>query len=261
MNYFEFYVGDYARDTAHLSLSEHGAFLLLLAAYYGTEKPLAADMGSLYRIARAMNPAEQKAVKSVADQFFPVSSHDGLRHNARADELIAKALARIETARANGGKGGRPKNPTGNPAGSDPLTQREPAGKALQTPYKEQEHEPIGSSASADAEAPPTRSSAIPYQAIADAYNATLTGLAKVRELTPKRRTLIRSAWQASPQRRSADFWRAYFAECQADDFLNGTGPYRNGHENWRPTFDHLLRADVVTKVFEAAMTRMECES
>lgn len=98
----------------------------------------------------------------------------------------------------------------------------------------------------------------IPYQGIIDAYNATLANLPRARELTPKRRTLIRSAWQASPQRRDIRFWQAYFAECQDDDFHNGTGPYREPHANWRPSFDFLMRADVVTKIFEAAMDRME---
>jgi hypothetical protein len=98
----------------------------------------------------------------------------------------------------------------------------------------------------------------IPFQAIMEAYNATMTGLAKARELSPKRRALIRSAWQASTERRSMKFWQAYFDECQDDPFNNGAGPYRPPHENWRPTFDYLLRADVVTKIFEAAMDRME---
>lgn len=110
------------------------------------------------------------------------------------------------------------------------------------------------SSASAVAEAPER----IPFQSIVDAYNGAMKGLAKVRELTPKRKGLIRSAWAASAQRRSLAFWDAYFAECQDDDFLNGAGPYREPHANWRPTFDYLLRADVVTKVFERAMDRME---
>lgn len=117
--------------------------------------------------------------------------------------------------------------------------------------------EPDGSCASADADAPAGR---IPYQAIIDLYNGTMTGLAKVREITAKRRTLIRSAWQASPKRRSLTFWTSYLAECQDDDFLNGSGPYREPHANWRPGFDYLLRADVVTKVYERALDRMERE-
>jgi uncharacterized protein YdaU (DUF1376 family) len=153
VNYFEFYVGDYARDTRHCSLAEHGAFLMLLSSYYATEKPLPADYVALYRICSAMAPEEQAAVRSVADAFFPVAA-DGLRHNARADVEIPKALARIEKARTNGKRGGRPpKEPSGNPAGFDPvnrnetqpltepLTGIEPAGKAPHTPYTKQEKE------------------------------------------------------------------------------------------------------------------------
>lgn len=112
-----------------------------------------------------------------------------------------------------------------------------------------------GADAPADS---PTRSDPIPYAEIVAEYNRTMAALRKARELTPKRRTLIRSAWQASASRRSMHFWRAYFAECQSDPFLNGTGPYREPHANWRPDFDYLLSARCVTKVFEQAMDRMD---
>lgn len=102
----------------------------------------------------------------------------------------------------------------------------------------------------------PKRSDPIPYQAVADAYNATMAGLAKVRDMTGKRRTRLRTAWTG--RRRSLAFWQAYFAECQRDNFLNGTGPYRNGHENWRPDFDYLIREDVVVRTYERAISRME---
>jgi hypothetical protein len=128
----------------------------------------------------------------------------------------------------------------------------EGASEGLPSQEQEQEQEKEHGSG------PKPRQDPIPYQAIVDAYNAALTDLPKVRDLTPKRRTLIRSAWQASSQRRSIGFWVAYFAECQDDPFLNGTGPYREPHANWRPSFDYLLRADVVTRVFEQAMDRME---
>lgn len=115
--------------------------------------------------------------------------------------------------------------------------------------------------ASPTGEAPlsgPQRSDPIPYQAIADLYNAKMTGIPKLRDMTPKRRTLIRSAWAASKARQDLRFWDAYFDVCAGDDFLNGTGPYREPHANWRPSFDHLLKSDVVTRVFERAMDAME---
>src|SRR5690242_21657907 len=99
LNYYERYCGDYQRDTAHLSLAEHGAYTMLLDTYFSVEKPLPSDLASLYRVCRAMTRLEQQAVKAVADQFFPVSELDGLRHNARADREIAKARPKIEAAR------------------------------------------------------------------------------------------------------------------------------------------------------------------
>lgn len=120
---------------------------------------------------------------------------------------------------------------------------------------KEQER-----SASSDDDAP-ERSDSIPYREIVAAYNRTMTGLPKVRELTDARRTAIRRVWQESTQRQSLAFWLAFFAECHDDPFLSGTGPYREPHANWRPDFDYLVQRKVATKVYERAMDRMERES
>lgn len=147
MNYFEFYPGDYLRDTTRLTLIEHGAYLRLLIAYYSEEKALPADVGELYVITCAVSSADKVAVKKVADRFFPIAA-DGLRHKARVDEEIAKAQKRIATARENGSKGGRRSNqpdiPAGNPVGYSEVTQRVTrqdtqraahSGEALHTPH------------------------------------------------------------------------------------------------------------------------------
>lgn len=145
MNYVELYPGDYMRDTADLSLVEHGAYLLLLLHYYSTETAIPSDNPTLFRIARAMSDDEKAAVSKVAERFFPVMSSDGLRHNVRADEEIAKARARIDSARENGKRGGRPKKPDQNPTLSNPVnpngTQHVTGLKAPHTPHaiKEQE--------------------------------------------------------------------------------------------------------------------------
>jgi uncharacterized protein YdaU (DUF1376 family) len=160
MNYYERYCGDYQRDTAHLSLAEHGAYTMLLDTYFSVEKPLPKEFPSLFRVCRAMTRIEQQAVRTVAEQFFPVSEVDGLRHNPRADREIAKARPKIEAARINGRKGGRPpkdgsrketgegvqQKPGGLPGGSENPTrkitpeaiQREPSGKAYQHQHQHQ---------------------------------------------------------------------------------------------------------------------------
>lgn len=142
MNYFELYPGDYQRDTGALSLAQHGAFVLLLMTYYATETAIPNDNPTLFRIARAMTEEERDAVVSVADKFFPVSVSDGLRHNERADLDIAKYRIRVESARANGKRGGRPTKPSNNPTlyipvnpiETQPVTQEVTGKKALHAP-------------------------------------------------------------------------------------------------------------------------------
>jgi len=94
MNYFELYPGDYLRDTSRLSLTEHGAYLRLMLAYYAEEAPLPQAFCELFVIAGATTSSDKAAVKKVAERYFPVWE-DGLRHNGRADGEIAKAHARI----------------------------------------------------------------------------------------------------------------------------------------------------------------------
>lgn len=106
MNYYRRFMGDYAKKTAALSLAEHGAYSLLLDEYYSTETPLPAEHEALFRLCRAMTAIEQDAVRSVADRFFKVEA-DGLRHNERADEEIAKAQATIAKQRESGAESAR----------------------------------------------------------------------------------------------------------------------------------------------------------
>lgn len=97
----------------------------------------------------------------------------------------------------------------------------------------------------------------IPYQAIVDGYNATMTGLAKVRMLTADRKTAIRKAWQVVPDR-SLRFFDAIWRTYADDPFTNGAGPYSGDHANWRPDFDYLIRGKVITRAFERAMNELE---
>lgn len=99
----------------------------------------------------------------------------------------------------------------------------------------------------------------VPYQAIVQAYHDRLPQLARVRLLTAQRRTSILRAWQSLPiEHRRIGAFRAIFAECAMDDFLNGNGPYSGEHANWRPDFDHLIKLKTLTRVYEKAMDRRE---
>lgn len=124
MNYYERHLGDYAKDTAHLTMIEHGAYGLLLDRYYGTEAGIPADQ--VHRVARARTKEEKSAVDVVLEEFFQLV--DGLWINRRAEEEIAKARAKITAAKENGKKGGRPKKGF---SGSENETQQKPTGLFL----------------------------------------------------------------------------------------------------------------------------------
>jgi uncharacterized protein YdaU (DUF1376 family) len=130
INYYERHLGDYARDTAHLSMLEHGAYTVLLDRFYATEQGIPQDQ--VHRIARARSKDERAAVDAVLAEFFVLE--DGAYVQKRALGEISKAQARINAARENGKTGGRPRR---NPEETRP----EPTGfpdetqvKALQSP-------------------------------------------------------------------------------------------------------------------------------
>lgn len=88
MHYYSHHVGDYHRDTAHLSILEHGVYRLLMDSYYSTERALPADVPILCRIVRAVSKAERDAVASVAKLFF-IECDGVLKHNRIERELEA----------------------------------------------------------------------------------------------------------------------------------------------------------------------------
>lgn len=134
MNYYERHLGDYAKDTGHLTMLEHGAYSLLLDRYYGTEQGIPADQA--HRIARARSPAEKEAVDTVLAEFFTLV--DGVWTKPRVEEEIAKAQKKIGAARENGKAGGRPPKPKPEtqekPGGLSLGSETETGSKALQTP-------------------------------------------------------------------------------------------------------------------------------
>ena len=109
MQWYPKYPGDYARDTAHLTMLEHGAYNLLMDYYYSSGEPLPANADAnaptlalaknprLYRICRAVTPDEQSAVDSVINDFFDLK--DGKYHLKKADEIIARSAEISEKRR------------------------------------------------------------------------------------------------------------------------------------------------------------------
>lgn len=90
MNFYRHHLGDYARDTRHLSLLEHGAYRMLLDCYYTQRGPLRAI--HVHRLVGARTRSERAAVDRVLSEFF--ERVGDVFRNARADREIAAYDAR-----------------------------------------------------------------------------------------------------------------------------------------------------------------------
>jgi len=86
MNYYEHHIGDYLKNTAHLSMVEDAAYRRLIDAYYTRESPLPADRKAVQKLARAQSKDERIAVDYVLDEFFELRE-DGW-HQTRCDAEI-----------------------------------------------------------------------------------------------------------------------------------------------------------------------------
>lgn len=99
MNYYQRHIGDYLKNTAHLTLLEHGIYTRLLDAYYTREGPLPAEIAATCRLVGASSKDECKAVESVLKEFFRLLE-DGW-HQDRADREISRLLEKANKAKAS----------------------------------------------------------------------------------------------------------------------------------------------------------------
>ena len=96
MHTYDFHIGDYARDTAHLSLLEHGVYRLLLDRLYSDEAPLPLDVTKLTRKLGAKTTTEQNAVATVLDEFFH-QTPEGYTHKRVIQELSEARLRALKS--------------------------------------------------------------------------------------------------------------------------------------------------------------------
>lgn len=289
MNYYERHLGDYARDTGHLSPLEHGVYNLMLDRYYATEEPIPEDQA--HRICRARTKEERDAVDVVLAEFFTLEG--GVYRQARVEAEIERARARIENSRSNGKRGGRPRK---NPVGSKKETQKKPTGfspgsetetqtKAHQTPDtkhqspEDQEQAPPSSTAAPCDLLGPTpadlktaraqRLAQVTLEAI-ETFNASalvktngglLPNVSESVGRERRQRQVARCVRVArdicaegyGSQTITREFWIDYWATCAADDHKSGRHGGGKDHPNWKPSFEYLTREGTMLELYDRA--------
>jgi uncharacterized protein YdaU (DUF1376 family) len=91
------WIGAYLADTMRLTTTQHGAYLLLLFAYWRNRGPLEDDHDDLSSIVKA-SPSEWKKLRPKIEKFFTVE--DGHWVHSRADKELASAGLRKANATA-----------------------------------------------------------------------------------------------------------------------------------------------------------------
>lgn len=129
MHHYPHHIGDYRKNTGHLTNDQDLAYRRLLEMYYDTEQPIPLETQWVARRLRV----DTESVDLVLSDFF-TKTESGWKHD-RCDQEIAKYYALAERNRNNGKLGGRPKKTQPEPSGLPVGTQSEPTGK----PTKNQE--------------------------------------------------------------------------------------------------------------------------
>jgi len=114
MHYYKKNIGDYRRNTGHLSLLEHGVYSQLIDQYYlkegiGFDKPVE----KIARLISARTEDEIAVVAVILDEFFTETA-SGYIHK-KCDENLKDYIAQGDRSRENGKKAVKP---SGDPVGT-----------------------------------------------------------------------------------------------------------------------------------------------
>jgi len=96
------FVGDYLSDTMHLTTEQHGAYLLLMLAYWKNKGPLPAKR--IQSICN-LNGDSWFIVKGVVEEFFDTTTNHGKWTHHRIEKELQRALKRRQAAIDRGKKG------------------------------------------------------------------------------------------------------------------------------------------------------------
>lgn len=266
MNYYERHIGDYLKDTAHLSLLHHGIYSRLMDVYYTREHGF--SEGEAHRLIGARSKDERTATDEVLAEFFV--SCEGVWIQDRCDREIARYREKQEKARrsaeARWSESGRNANAFHSGDAKGMRTHSE--GNALQSPdtsLQSTSHLPVAPARPADE--PPalalveTSKSSVPdcpHQAILALWAEVLPALPQHTKWTASRAEHLRARWRESAVENSwqcADdgiaFFRRLFVYVGKSRFLTGRAYTAPGKQPFVVELAWLLLPDNFAKLIE----------
>jgi uncharacterized protein YdaU (DUF1376 family) len=263
MNYYSRYPSHYLSKTLLLTLEQDGAYGRLMDWYYSEERQIPHD--KRYTIGRCQSSKERAAVDFVLGEYF-YREGDCWMHD-RIEREIAKSATKIDAARSNGQKGGRPRKnkPIGfgenNPLGFSKETQSEPITKAPQSPIpREALSNPAGLEVIASANDLPTadesrnatdeaKADRCPIQRIVELYHTKLPSCRRCEKVTPARAGYIRQRWREDLP--TLDAWGNFYEYAAQSAFLTGRTQGRDGKPPFVADIEFLTKPASFAKIAE----------
>lgn len=243
VNYYKHYIGDFQRDTGHLSLTERGAYLALIHHYYATEKPIPNDHAALCRIAGAMTKDEKNAVRVAMGFFEAVDS--GLMHS-RIEVEIEKAGQRSDTNReiALAREAKRKAEREEHEAFTNRATKGETIGSTKTPPYQT----PDTSITETNVSVVGAKALDCPHQEIIALYNRILPELEQVlpSRWAGTRAKHLQARWRESAKHQRLEFWERFFTALRELPFYLG-----ENNREWRANLGWIVKRENFDKLVE----------
>jgi uncharacterized protein YdaU (DUF1376 family) len=241
LHYYQFNIGDYRRDTIHLTLIEHGIYRQLLDSYYLNEGPITKSEDELMRSLCVRNADEQEAFRRVVKEFFievdGTLIHRGCdkvidQFHRKSDSARASAMARWDKKDANAMRTQCDGNATHNPI---PIT-----------------HNPIIKTSSGNGLLP------CPHEEIIGLFHKVLPELPEVRVWNQTRQGYLKARWRElvtehkwETKEQGLEWFEKFFTWVRASKFLMGKVPARPGARAFECELEWLLRPNNWAKLIE----------
>lgn len=260
------YIGDYLRDTGHLTAAEHGAYLLLLMQAWTRGGSLPADDARLRAMCRMGAKAWQGSRETIL-AFFVLEG--GAYRHKRVSAELERATSTSSSRSMSGALGAAKRWEKARKNNDRPMAnailpewqndaQSQPQSHSITSPLSNERGEE--SPGKPDDAQPPDpldevaeggKPHAVPAKVLwemAAVWNEVCggAGLPSCSELSPKRakamRARIKERWAKDPVNK----WRAYCQAIVSKPFLRG-----ENNRGWRANFEWALRPSSPIEIHE----------
>jgi len=234
--YLPLYVGDYLRDTQHLSPAEDGVYHRLLMAYWAAGEPLPADDRKLAAVARVPLDDWLGTYKPAMLEFFRPNAKTWHQKRMDCELQLWRELSQHNQAAGRASGRARVQRVFNECSTSVEPPDPDPKKKARDSPPT--------------AELALIGQDRIPYDQIVQLYHQMLPMCPAVKKFTERRRGLLRARWHAG-ELPDMETWQKYFAYVASSEFLTGRTTPKGDRPPFLADLEWLCREGNYVKVWE----------